>query len=124
MKELRNTKGELHCIDGPAVVDTQYDYACWYVNGTLHRVGGPAIERWDREVWMVNGNRHRVGGPAFTDKRTGNQQWWFDGVRHRVDGPAIVDPGFKEWYINGQLLTEAEHDLYAFVNGERNEAIS
>jgi hypothetical protein len=33
------------------------------------------------------------------------------GQLHRTDGAA----GSKDWYIHGQLLTEDEHTLLAFV---------
>lgn len=39
----RNTSGEIHCTDGPAVL-----YHCgrkeWFVEGHRHRIDGPSIE--------------------------------------------------------------------------------
>jgi hypothetical protein len=54
----------------------------WYLNGTLHREGGPAIE-------YINGD----------------QSWYLNGKCHREDGPAIdhVRAG-KVWYLNGVYL--------------------
>ncbi len=87
-------------MGGPAVIGTT-GIQQWWVNGTLHRVGGPATIDNHYSAWWVNGKRHRVGGPAFIDN-IGNQQW----------------------YIHGREMSEAEHDLYAFVARKRNEAIS
>ena len=50
----------------------------WYLNGNLHRVGGPAIEYAnDGKVWYLNGKFHRVGGPAIEDA-DGNNEWWLN----------------------------------------------
>lgn len=49
---------------------TQY----WYLNGVLHRVGGPAVIRPDgAQSWRVNGESHRTDGPAIIGNGT---QWW------------------------------------------------
>src|SRR5579859_1318803 len=37
-----NPDGQLHRVDGPAVVDDGDKY--WYQNDKLHRLGGPAVE--------------------------------------------------------------------------------
>ncbi len=51
----------------------------WYLNGELHREGGPAIE------W-ADGSKH----------------WFLDDKRHREDGPAVENTdGQKCWYLNG-----------------------
>lgn len=48
----------------------------WYLNGLLHREGGPAVE--------------------FT---SGDKFYYFHGKRHREDGPAIEGAaGSKRWY--------------------------
>ena len=40
----------------------------WYLNGKLHREGGPAIERANgTKVWYLNGKPHREDGPAYED---------------------------------------------------------
>jgi hypothetical protein len=60
---------------------------CWYLNGSMHREDGPAIEGTD-----------------------GHKEWYLDGVRHREDGPAIeLADGSKEWWLNGKRVTEEEH---------------
>jgi len=42
----------------------------------------------------------------------GNKFWYLDDKLHRVDGPAIeYTNGGKEWYLNGEELTEEEHHI-------------
>jgi hypothetical protein len=61
---------------------------CWYLNGLLHRVDGPAVEYADgTKCWYLNGKRHRTDGPAI----------------EYADGP-------KYWYLNGKELTKEEFD--------------
>jgi hypothetical protein len=54
-KRCKNSEGQLHREDGPAV-----EYADgtrhWYLNGKLHREDGPAVEWADgRRQWYLNG---------------------------------------------------------------------
>ena len=61
---------------------------CWYFDGNLHRVDGPAVECSD-----------------------GTKYWYFNGNIHRVDGPAIeYSDGYKAWYLNGIKYTEVEYN--------------
>ena len=40
----------------------------------------------------------------------GTQEWRLDGKLHREDGPAVEwSNGSREWYLNGEKLTEEEH---------------
>ena len=82
----------------------------WYIDGKLHRTGGPAVEWADgAKEWYLNNKRHREDGPAieYTD---GGKDWFLDGERHRTDGPAIeYADGDKSWYLNDRKVTEAEH---------------
>ena len=58
----------------------------WYLNGKLHREGGPAVERSD-----------------------GTKRWFLNGERHREDGPAVEwSDGEKWWYLNDGLVTWKE----------------
>jgi hypothetical protein len=52
-KVWRNSNGDLHRTDGPAV--ERWDHKAWYVRGKLHRTDGPAVERWDHKEWCVGG---------------------------------------------------------------------
>lgn len=50
-----NDKGELHRLDGPAVVGPNGDIE-WYVDGKLHRLDGPAEQYIDgHKGYFVNG---------------------------------------------------------------------
>ena len=51
-----NALGQLHRVDGPAVV--------WYDGGT--------------KEWWQNGQRHRIDGPAIVHAN-GAQEWWING---------------------------------------------
>jgi len=79
----------------------------YFLNGELHRVGGPAIETANgTKAWYLNGERHRTDGPAI-ESANGTTVWYINDKRHRLDGPAIEHPnGTKIWYINGEDLTE------------------
>ena len=62
----------------------------YYLDGKLHRLDGPAVER-------VSGMKH----------------WFVNGVRHRLDGPAMENPNFpraKQWWINGSPISKKKFD--------------
>jgi len=102
--------GKLHREDGPANEHAD-GYREWYRNGKLHREDGPAIEFGPRgygeKRWYLNGELDRKDGPAI-ESGFGNK-WYRKGKLHREDGPAVerVD-GTKEWYLNGNPLTDDE----------------
>ena len=78
----------------------------WYVNGNLHRIGGPAIiYETGRQEWYINGKRHREDGPArmFSD---GRQEWWVNGNLHREDGLLLFTNDGTEWWINHVNITK------------------
>ena len=56
-RRYRNSAGQLHRTDGPAVEYTR-GMAVWYQNGLRHRTNGAAIEYSDgKKVWYINGVR-------------------------------------------------------------------
>ena len=64
------------------------------------------------KYWFLNGNLHRTGGPAveYADRR---KEWFLNDKLHRTDGPAVEYPdGRKEWYLNGKRYTKEEHFQY------------
>jgi len=79
----------------------------WYLNGALHRSGGPALEWADgAKEWWKNGQRHREDGPAIVYSED-SSAWYLNGQLHRVGGPAVVTTGgAKAWYLHGQLHCE------------------
>jgi hypothetical protein len=100
--------GELHRIDDPAI-ERADGTKRWYVNGKEHREDGPAVEFANGcYEWHLNGILHRIGGPAIHD--SAYDYWYVDGKRHRLDGPAVIkaDGSSKKWYIEGKEYTESE----------------
>lgn len=72
----------------------------WYLNDTLHREDGPAIEFNDgTKKWFLNGELHREDGPAI--EWGGGIMSWFLKGKHQRDGS-------KHWYLNGKPLTHEE----------------
>ena len=83
--EYRNEKGQLHRLDGPAVI---------WADGT--------------KEWWVNGLRHRLDGPAYIGP-DGFQAWFQNNKKHRLDGPAIISPdGREKWLINDKQIPREE----------------
>ena len=75
--------------------------------GQLHRIDGPAIINGDRQEWWVEGKLHRVDGPAYID---GNWQAWFMNAKlHHLYGPAYINGNYKAWYINGRIINQHEY---------------
>lgn len=82
----------------------------WYLNGRLHREGGPAIEYANgTRGWYLNGVLHREDGPAV-EYADGTNSWYLNGKLHREDGPAIEgdNTSTKYYYLNNKRLTEQE----------------
>lgn len=80
----------------------------------LHREDGPAIEYSDgAQEWWLNGQLHRKGGPAISRKHM--QAWYVNGLLHREDGPAIEHIDFHgsgpkaEYWLCGVEIFEAEY---------------
>jgi len=62
---------------------------CWYEDGELHRLDGPAVENTDGyRVWYKNGERHRLDGPAV-ENTDGYKEWWIDGGKLCYAGDVI-----------------------------------
>ena len=64
-----------------------YDYRTEWRNssGELHREDGPAIEYADgSKVWFFNGKRHREDGPAV-ERANGDKAWYLNGDKLTED---------------------------------------
>jgi hypothetical protein len=78
-KIWKNEQGQLHRLDGPAVIRTDGTQE-WYVNGKIHRIDGPAIIRKNgSQYWYINDKCHRIDGPAYIGK-DGTQEWWIHDI--------------------------------------------
>ncbi len=98
-KMWRDDNGELHRINGPAVIDSDGDET-WYYHGYVDRVDGPAVivyynGRRVREEWRRNDKLHRKNGPAVIDYDEDGirirEEWWFNNKLHRENGPAVKE---------------------------------
>ena len=75
--ELRwmNSAGQLHRLDGPALVHTNVD-AFWFLNGELHREDGPACElsdggrTWFSAITYVRTSTCTSKTKCFTDRKS------------------------------------------------------
>ena len=106
-KEWR-LNGKLHRLDGPAI-ERADGSEFWFHNGYIHRLDGPAVKFANgNTVWKRHGKFHRLDGPAAEYHGLG-KEWWQNGKRHRLDGPAIIyADGSKDWFINGKDYSENE----------------
>ena len=75
--------------------------------GQYHRIDGPAIECANGDkVWYVNGKRHRTDGPAV-ENADGGKWRYFNNKLHRTDGLAVqLADGTKEYWYKGEQITE------------------
>ena len=80
-------------------------------DGQLHRVDGPAIEWEDgSREWWLHGRLHRVDGPAY-EGADGSRSWYRHGKLLREDGPAYEGAdGSRSWYLGGKWLSEDEFE--------------
>jgi hypothetical protein len=97
----------------------------WYLNGHLHREGGPAVEYASgSKVWYLNGKVQRVDGPAI-EYGDGNKEWYLHGKCHRIDGPAVefthptkahgwwlsgTQYSFENWKVEVRKYYDTEED--------------
>lgn len=89
--------------------------------GQLHRVDGPAIiDKDGRNTWYLNNLIHREGGPAHSNLH-GYEEWYNQGKRHRTDGPAVVAGKRREYYVNGRRFTEEE--FYRYVDQDTGDVL-
>lgn len=84
--ETRNSNNELHSFNGRPAVEWIDSYKkgtkIWYHNGLVHRINGPAIEKYDGvKIWVIKGKRHRL------------------------DGPAVIGPNLSKYYVDGTYIT-------------------
>lgn len=100
-----NAKGKKHRLSGPAVQRLNNDRE-WWVDGQRHRLDGPAVEVHDgTREWWVKGQLHRTDGPAVM-RAGGARVWYENGQKHRLDGPAAEYGERKEYWLQGQKITE------------------
>ena len=67
-----NRDNNVSALDHPAIIHTNIDdktiiYEEWRYNGNLHRIDGPAVIEGTNEKWYLNGNLHNIDGPAVIE---------------------------------------------------------
>ncbi len=79
----------------------------WYKHGKYHRIGGPAIQRYNKsgriksEQSFINGIQHGENRWWFESGKIRHKQYFVVGDFHRLDGPANV-----MWHESGQVYEE------------------
>ena len=88
----------------------------------------PVIEYYEsgeieRESWYLNGSLHRIDGPAYISYyksgKKKREEWFLDGTYHRVDGPAYISyyesnqTRREDWYLNDK---ESNHKEWLIAN--------
>lgn len=66
----RNSRGELHREDGPAVIEQDGTHI-WYLNGKFQNASGPTIV-WTNGIqfWYLNGKLYRTDGKRQNKLKT------------------------------------------------------
>ena len=60
------------------------------------------VDEYGNKEWFLNGSLHREDGPAV-EYANGTKEWYLHGNRHREDGPAVERAGgTKEWYLHDE----------------------
>jgi hypothetical protein len=91
-----NDQGNLHRLDGPALINSKDGLEEWWVNGKKHRIDGPAITVPIYDSGIFDGYQ---------------REWWVNGEIHRIDGPARETPyGQSEWWIEGEHVLTRQED--------------
>jgi hypothetical protein len=86
----------------------------WYLNGELHRDGGPAVE------WVDGGKEWYRNGEMYRREFTEYTAWYCKGARHRDDGPAIEYPdGSAEWWHHGRRIATVPAAAFAVEDEAR-----
>lgn len=94
-------------------------FEIWYRHGKLHHPNGePAFIKADEEgipllrEYYLDGQLHRIGGPAIIGRNF--EEWYRLGRRHSLVGPSIIKRGFRAWHIDGKEFFE-EKDFKSAV---------
>lgn len=116
--------GDVYRIELPSGDKRWYCREEGCCRGNLHRLNGPALVKPDgRQEWWFHGRRHRLdGGPAVIEK-DGTQKWFFYGFLHREDGPAMItSKGSKHWFQGGYPFRKDDVHNVEEPSGDRKWA--
>jgi hypothetical protein len=103
---FRNDSGQIHRVDGPAVIFEDGTYY-WFINGVQHREGGPAVCYPEGfSMWYKYGVLHNRNGPAVITN-SGEEQWWLDGREYHSPQtmPLSLFISYIRWKIKNKRFT-------------------
>ena len=87
VKYLAKAQGKTiyHRTDGPAHIHSSVGTEAWFVGGELHRLDGPAlITSNGDEIWFANGKQHREDGPSVV-RADGTKVYALHGVWYNYE---------------------------------------
>lgn len=108
-QKWRNANGQLHRIDGPAVVHLDGSKA-WYVNGLRHRTDGPAIE-------YANGNKEYFIKGICINKKDFDDPVRLATIRSKLKGNIQTTDLFNCSNRAGQIEKAYEIALQRVIDG-------
>ena len=81
----------------------------WKLNGKLHRLDGPAVERKSgTNLWFAYGNFHRVDGPALECEYSAKNAWY-------LGGKWLNTREVENWIKQNKIDLSTEEGQTAFV---------
>lgn len=116
--EYKNSKGQPHRLDGPAVENVD-GYKAWYLNGQRHREDGPAIERsYGDKSWYINGEE--LNEKEFNKRNKFNynslKQYWLPPSEPTFDKKVQKDVVYSIIYNNIKYHYNVNKDEYTINN--------
>ena len=90
----------------------------WHKDGKIHREGKPAIvfDNANEQEWFVDGLRHRendLPAKVINFEKYVLEIWYLnDKIMRRTHNPSLIikNSDYKEWYLNGKIVTEEEYE--------------
>ena len=119
----RGFNGQLHgypalsIYSDDDVPDIELSY--YYNNGVLHNIHGPAVDSQWFKKWYINGQLHREGGPAaivYLDDNSKIEQWYTHG---QLISQTFTDPNHNpvtHQHVIDEMMEEIPDTFYEFVD--------
>lgn len=118
MYKVNTAKGDITVDENfTGIVHISNSEKQYWENGQLHRIDGPAIIYSSGDKFYYQHSKlHRKDGPAIDSD--GAKYWFVNGKRHRTDGPAVILPGgYSEFWINDQKYTKQSYKAATGFSG-------
>jgi len=82
----------------------------YYLNGLLHREGGPAVEFLSgNKFYYLHGKLHREGNLPAIEWPNGEKTYLVYGKYHRENGPAREFANGNHYYLNHIRFSEQDY---------------